>query len=151
MPRITKSNCCCLVRQREAVNGLTLKPFFWVKVLACGFDVAVAEQVLDSDDVGTFLQEPCGIRMAELVECGVFDLRFLCDNLQPKEKVICPTAFGIWEDPLGCMRKFLEETYEVGRDRDDALFVVFGEKPSVAFGVTVTVALVRSTSCHVRK
>lgn len=82
--------------------------------------------MLDGDDVGTFLQESCRIRVTEFVECGVFGLRFLCDGLQPPQKMICPSAFGVREDPLGCMRAFLEETYEIGRDRDDALFVVFG-------------------------
>jgi len=64
--------------------------------------------------------------VTEFVKCGVFDLRFLCDDLQPPEKVICPTPFGVREDPLGCVRKFLEEIDEIGGDRDDAFFVVFG-------------------------
>jgi hypothetical protein len=83
--------------EREAVDGLAFEVFsngetktvyrlsfqilIGVEVLAGGFDVRMAEEFLDRDDVGAALQEPRCVRVAEFVEGSVFDFCLCCDWL----------------------------------------------------------------------
>ena len=69
--------------------------------MAGGFDVAVAEETLNGDDVGARLQEPRGVGMSEFVEGGLFYLCLGRDVFESPEKVACSPALGIGENPFG--------------------------------------------------
>jgi hypothetical protein len=83
------------LREGEAVDGFAFQGFVRVQVLAGSFDVAMAHQPLDGDDVAPAFEQSRCVGVAEFVQSRVRDLEFEFD-------VLAFDSYGVVGDVSWC-------------------------------------------------